>query len=182
MYLKSCPICGGEATMSEDSQDRTGYYCECCSCAKSTDEFASKQAAETAWNRSRAEDLKNTDQRCSYAVVIYPFKTWWQTTYRFFLTLFGLFLGSTIIATLTPGSASIFYVTMSIFAVVWISVGTYYYIKYLKKTVPYIRRSAKRARVLNLTSFIFAHLLVLCAYAALVWFFTIPFAEKCRYG
>ena len=55
-YLKPCPICSGKATLTEAYVDRSGYYCECISCAKSTDEFSTRQAAVAAWDRSNAEE------------------------------------------------------------------------------------------------------------------------------
>jgi hypothetical protein len=169
--------------MSQNTQDRTGYYCECYACGKSTDEYKSEQAAEDAWNRSRAEDLKDTELRSVYAVVIHPFRTWWQTIARFFFYLFGLFMVGTVLSTLTTASAGILYFGTGLFGAVWISFGSFYYIKYLENRVQSIRRlTAGRARIFNFTALIFAHLLVLAAYAALIQYFVIPFAEKCRYG
>lgn len=181
MYLKPCPICGEKAAMSEAVADRTGYYCECYACDKSTDEFSSKQAAEDAWNRSEAWNLKDTALRNSYAIIINPSKTFRYTFLRFFLTLLGLFLAGTLIATLNSGFMGIFIGALCIFAAFWTAVGAYYYIKYLKKLLPPVSRLVRRARILNLTTFILANLSVLCAYAALVWFIAIPFVEKCRY-
>jgi len=182
MYLKSCPICGSEAEMSEVTEDRTGYYCECYECGKSTDEFASKQTAADAWNHSRASDLKDTELRGVYAVIINPFKTWWYTFIRFFSYLFGPVLVYFIVSSLSTNYPTVLSVGMYFFGVIWLSIGTYLYIKFLKKRIKIIRRLIKKERITNTIALIFGHILVFFAHGALLWFVLIPYAEICRYG
>ncbi|HOP11752.1 MAG TPA: Lar family restriction alleviation protein [Oscillospiraceae bacterium] len=181
MYLKSCPICGGEPELSEAIQDRTGYYCECYACGKSTDEFAAKQAAADAWNRSRTTDLKDTELRGVYAIIINPFKTWWQAFIRFFSYLFGPVFVYFIVSSLSADYPTFLSVGMYIFGFFWILIGTYFYIKFFKKLIRVIRRLYKKERITNIAALVFGNVVAICAHAALLWYALIPYAELCRY-
>jgi len=181
VYLKSCPICGGEAALSEAYVDRAGYYCECFECGKSTDEFASRNAAAQAWNRSEAKDLKDTELRGLYAIVMKPLKTWWQVFYRSFFLLFGPVFSYTIMTSLSSDYPPILNVGMNLFWIFWLTVGLYLYVKFSKKHYSTVRRLLKKERTENLIATILAYITALCAHAALILFVIIPFAELCRY-
>jgi len=181
MFLKSCPICNSKAELSEAVEDRTGYYCECFECGKSTDEFSSKQAAVDAWNRSQATDLKNTELRGMYAIKINSFKTWWHVFIRFFSYLFGPVLVYFIVSSLSA-NYPVLSIGMYIFGVFWISIGAYFYIKFFNKINLIIRRLYQKERILNIVALILGHFFAVCAHAAFLWYALIPFAEMCRYG
>ncbi|HNX15531.1 MAG TPA: Lar family restriction alleviation protein [Oscillospiraceae bacterium] len=182
MYIKSCPVCGGEAALSESVEDRTGYYCECYACGKSTDEFATRGEAAEAWNRSEAKDLKDTELRGMYAFVMKPFKTWRKVFIRFFFLVFGPVFAYTMISSLSPGSPGILTVGMALFAAVWLAAALFLFAGFSKKHFGAVRRLLKKERVKNNIAAVLAFFAALAAHTALFVYVVIPFAERCRYG
>lgn len=178
MYLKSCPICSSEPTLSEAFADRSGYYCECIQCGKSTDEFATKQAAGDAWNRSRPSDLKDTERRGMYAIIMKPFKTWWQTFYRLFSLIFGPAFSVSVIISLHQDPPVILVFGMSVFGLVWTVFGSYFFVRYSKKLFRAVRRLFLKDRIPNIVGVVFSYLIAICAHAALIWYVVIPFINK----
>ena len=180
-HLKPCPICGRDAVLYEANADRIGYYCECYECAKSTDEFATENEAEEAWNRSETKDLKDTRLRGTYAIVIKPFHTWAHVFWRFFL-LFSPVVGVTVIYTLEVYMNTVLYISTGLGGVFCLAAALYFSVQYFCRLHDIVRRLPPKERAKNLIAATFACFTVLCAYLALIIFALIPIIGFCRSG
>jgi len=180
-YLKPCPICGREAALYEANQDRIGYYCECYECAKSTDEFETENEAEEAWNRSEANDLKDTELRGTYAIVIKPFHTWEHVFWRFFLLLSSV-AAVTIIYSFKVYMNTVLYIGTGLGGLLCLAVALYFSFQYFIRLHGIVRRLRPKERTKNLIAAASACFTALCAYVVLIVFVLIPFIEFCRSG
>ena len=179
--LKPCPICGREAALYEAVADRIGYYCECYECAKSTDEFATENDAEEAWNRSEAKDLKDTERRGMYAVVIKSFHTWEHVFWRLFLLLSPV-AAVTIICMFKVYMNTTLYIGISLGGVFGLAATLYFSFRYFLHLQSIIRRLPPKERAKHLIAAAFACFTALSTYIALIIFVLIPFIEFCRSG
>jgi len=169
--------------LSKAIADRIGYYCTCYECGKSTDEFSSPNEAEEAWNRGEASDLKDTALRGMYAIVMTPFKTWWQVFIRFFFLLLGPVTAYMLMATLEVNLTNmVLFIGMGIGGAMWVGLALYFFVLFIRRHHRSVRRLPQKERPKNISATVFAYLNVLCVYIYLIIFIITPFIEACRSG
>ncbi len=179
--LKPCPICGREAALYEAEAERVGFYCECSVCAKSTDEFAAESEAEEMWNRSEAKDLKDTNRRGMYAIVIKPFHTWAHVFWRLF-QLLGPVAAVTVICTFKVYMNTALYIGTVLGGLLCLAVALYFSFQYFLRLHGILRRLPAKERRKHLIAAALAFSTVLGAYIALIFFALIPLIGFCRGG
>lgn len=188
VYLNECPVCGGKAELMHAYESRTAYqaqdayYCECPECGKSTDEYLSEGEAAEVWNKSRADDLKNTDERILRSVIIKPAKVWLDTFSRMVLLLIVPVFLIFLVKASVQGIAWWLWTAYGIILVMWLGFGIPAYAKYARKRNRLLKHIPKQNRAANVIAVILG---VIAACTALFLFYTftlIPIAEVSIYA
>lgn len=194
VYLNECPICGGKAEPMHAYETRTSYkaqdayYCECPECGKSTDEYLSEDEAAGVWNKSRADDLKNTDERILRSVIIKPAKVWLDTFSRFILLLivpvFLIFLvySSKYLDKDGFNMAWWLWATYGIILVAWLGFGIPAYAKHAGKRNRMIRFIPKEKRAANRFAIFIGIISAVIVLALIAIFIFLPIAEGARFA
>lgn len=195
VYLNECPVCTGKAELIHAYESRTpyqaqdAYYCECPECGKSTDEFLSEEEAAGVWNKSRAGDLKSTDERILRSVVIKPAKVWLDTFSRLIL----LFIGPVLLLFLVYSTKHIsqygevsynmawwLWVTYGIILAAWLGFGIPAYAKHAGKRNRMIKHIPKENRAVNRFAVFIGIVTAAAVLALIVIYIFIPIAEGAR--
>lgn len=192
VYLNECPVCGGKAELTHVYESRTAYqkrdayYCECPECGKSTDEYLNEEEAAAVWNKSRAEDLKNTEERIVRSVDVKPAKVWLDTFSRFFLLLLGPLLLFFLVYSTKYIDQDGFnmawwlWATYGIILAFWLGFGIPAYAKYAAQRNRVIRHIPKGNRAANRFAVFIGIITAAAVLALIVVYIFIPIAEGAR--
>ncbi len=197
VYLNECPICTGKAELMHAYETRTSYkaqdayYCECPECGKSTDEFLTEEEAAEVWNKSGADDLKNTDERILRSVIIKPDKVWLDTFSRLIL----LFIGPVLLLFLVYSTKHIskygevsynmawwLWATYGIILAAWLGFGIPAYAKHAGKRNRMIKYIPKENRAANRLAVIIGIITAVIVLALIVIYIFIPIAEGAQFA
>lgn len=180
VYLNPCPICSEEATLSKSQTEHSAhktqdaYFCECPACGKSTDEFLSEQEAASVWNKSRAEDLKDVDERIVRSAVLKPVKTWLSTVSRLFMIPLGPLVIFALLLSFDFKLSWMVNLLLGIAAAFWLGIFIAAYVKYAGPRLRLIRHLPEKSRIGNLLAIAAGYITVLGIQAALYVYMLIP--------